>query len=106
MWRTLDTVAMTATTTGTGWLVERYTEAIVVVDVTAVSGTSPTLDITVQTSADNSIWATLTTFTQITSVSTNIKFISNIGKYVRVKYTIGGSSTPTFTMTSKISVKT
>jgi hypothetical protein len=96
-------VVMTATATGTGWLVERYTEAVVYVDVTAESGTV-TLGAVVQSSPDNSIWATHTTFTQITAVSTNVKYLTNLGRYVRIVYTIGG--TTSFTVTSKIALKT
>ena len=96
-------VVMTATTTGTGWLVERYTEAVVYIDVTAEVGTV-TLDATVQTSPDNSIWATHTAFSQITGISTNALKLTNLGRYVRIVYTIGG--TTSFTLTSKISLKT
>ena len=97
-------VTMTSTTTGTGWLVDRYTEALVVVDVTAESGTV-TLDVEVQTSADNTTWVAHPsgTFTQITGVTTAVKALTNVGQYLRVKYTIGG--TTSMTLTSKIVLK-
>jgi hypothetical protein len=97
-------VVMTATTTGTGWLADRYTEAIVYVDVTAESGTV-TLDVEVQTSPDNAIWAAHPsgTFTQITAVTTGVKALTNLGQYVRLKYTIAG--TTSMTLTSKIVLK-
>lgn len=98
-------VTMTATTTGSGHLCERYTEAQIHVDVTAASGTTPTLDVAIQSSPDDSIWATHTSFTQITTTGTAVQKITNIGQYMRLKYTIGGSS-PSFTLTSKITFKT
>ena len=66
---------------------------------TAVSGTSPTHDIVVEHSADNVTFTTLITFTQITGATSEVKTVSagtTINRYVRVKNTIGGSSTPTF----------
>ena len=66
--------------------------------VTSVSGTSPTADVKIQHSADNSTYADLITFTQATSATSEIKTIANgttINRYIRVHNTIGGSSTPT-----------
>lgn len=66
--------------------------------VTSVSGTSPTGDVKIQHSADNSIWADLITFTQATAATSEIKTVAKgttINRYVRVHNTIGGSSTPT-----------
>ena len=98
-------VTMTATTTGTGWLVEKYTECSVFVDVTAASGTTPTLDVAIQTGPDNSIFVAHTSFTQITGVTTAAKNVTTVAQYLRLKYTIAGSS-PSFTLTSKIVCKT
>lgn len=65
---------------------------------TSVSGTSPTADVKIQHSADNSTWVDLVTFTQVTAASSEIKEVeagTTINRYLRVFNTIGGSSTPT-----------
>lgn len=100
--------AITATASGSAWLVERYTEAQAVVYVTAASGTNQTLDVTVETSpTDSGPWATHSTFTQITASATLavLKQLTTIGKYLRFKYTIGGTGSPSFTVTSYFVVK-
>ena len=96
-------VTMTATVTGTGWTVERYSEAQVIVNVTAKSG-SPTLDITAQTSADGVTYVTHSTMTQITGTGVSLKLLTNIGKWLRLVYTFGGSTS--ITLTSQIVLKT
>ena len=66
--------------------------------VTSVSGTSPTVDVKIQHSADNVTYADLITFTQATGATSEIKKVAEgttINRYVRVHATIGGSSTPT-----------
>ena len=98
-------VTITSTTTGTGVLVEPWSEIVAIVDVTAASGTNPTLDIAIQTSADNTTYATLASFTQITGTTTAIKTVAApIGKYVRFRYTVAGTS-PSFTFTLKAHFK-
>ncbi len=69
------------------------------VDVTAASGTTPTLDISVQWSMDGTIWspaATPDTFTQITAVTSVVKTFQVKAPNFRVVYAIGGT-TPSFT---------
>jgi hypothetical protein len=70
--------------------------------VITVSGTSPTLDVIVQ-SDDNSGFTTPTsriTFSQATAAANRQQFLSTAGAIAdthwRVSYTIGGSDTPTF----------
>lgn len=64
--------------------------------VTAASGTSPTLDITIQGSDDATTWYTLGTFAQKTGAATEIKAFP-APKFVRYASTIGGTDTPSFT---------
>jgi hypothetical protein len=69
-------------------------------DVTAVSGTNPTLDVTVQTSFDNGVtdtWRTLGTFAQKTGVSAERKTFSGCDRWVRTQRTIGGTASPSAT---------
>jgi hypothetical protein len=65
--------------------------------VTAVSGTSATLDITIETAQDNATWSTVGTFTQATGVSTQRKVFAALDRFVRARWVIGGSATPTVT---------
>jgi hypothetical protein len=71
--------------------VSSYAEGQIFVDVTAEGGTS-TLDITVQTSPDNSTWYTHTAMTQITSTGQYRQVITNFGNYLRINYTVGVTS--------------
>lgn len=67
--------------------------------VTAASGTTPTLDITIETSSDNGVsdsWRSLGTFTQATGTTTAYKSFGGCDRYVRSRRTIGGT-TPSFT---------
>ena len=69
------------------------------VDVSAASGTTPTLDISVQWSMDGTTWssaATPDTFTQITATASTVKTFQVKAPNFRVVYAIGGT-TPSFT---------
>ena len=66
--------------------------------VTGKSGTSPTLDVEIRHSADNSTFADAIDFAQQTGESAERKTCSGtVNRYVRCDWAIGGSSTPTFT---------
>ena len=68
-------------------------------DITAASGTTPTLNVIVQDSPDGTIWDTLLTHTQQTGAAINTQRTNGaIGRYIRVSYTVGGT-TPSFTFT-------
>lgn len=65
--------------------------------VTAKSGTSPTLDVKIQHSTNNSTWVDLITFTQKTAIGAErIEVTGTINRYARAIRTIGGTS-PSFT---------
>lgn len=81
--------ASTAQTTG--FDVSAYAEGQILVTVTAEGGVS-TLDITVQTSDDNSTYYDHTSCAQITATGQYRTAITNFGKYVRLSYTVGGTS--------------
>lgn len=80
-----------ATAQSTAFDVSAYTEGQIFVDVTAEGATS-TLDITVQTSPDNSTWYTHTTIGQITATGQTRAAITNFGNYLRINYVVGGTS--------------
>jgi len=80
-----------ATAYTSGFEVSAYIEGQILVNVTAESGTS-TLDITIQTSDDNSTYYDHTTCTQITATGQYRFAVTNFGKYMRLKYVVGGTS--------------
>jgi hypothetical protein len=71
--------------------VSAYTEGQIFINVTAEADTS-TLDITVQVSPDNSVWYTHTAVGQITATGQTRAAITNFGKWIRIKYVVGGTS--------------
>ena len=94
----------TSTLTGTGIDVLAYEGvALVVLNASAGTGTTPTLDVKLQHSDDNSTYADVTggAFTQVTDVAgsagVQVKKInvSDLTRYVRVIGTIAGT-TPSF----------
>lgn len=80
-----------------------YDEAVLLLDVTAASGTSPTLDIKLQTSHDGDDWYDLgDAFAQQTGVAKpDALKITNFGSNVRAVWTIGGT-TPSFTFSLQL----
>lgn len=65
-------------------------------DVTAASGTSPTLDVTIQGQDSSGSWFDLVSYTQATGVTAATKAVPLAGRKVRAKWTVGGTS-PSFT---------
>lgn len=67
--------------------------------VTAVGG--DTLDVKVQHSVDNSVWADLVTFTQITTATTKERVVvaagTTVNRYLRANWTKGGAGSPSYT---------
>lgn len=94
----------TATVTGTGVDLSPYVNTVntnlkIVADVGTVTGTTPTLDIKIQDSDDNSSFSDITgaTFTQITATGAGaVKIHTKTNKrYIRAVGTIAGT-TPSF----------
>jgi len=90
--------------------VDEAIEALLFVRVTAVSGTTPTLDIKVQTSPDlvnffdlPAAFATISTVPTVDNPAP-LKLL-NFGKWIRVKYVIAGT-TPSFTFSLHVARKT
>jgi hypothetical protein len=78
-----------------GWGAARTIRAQV--DVTAASGTSPTLDVVVEDTLDGTNWNTIGTFAQKTAVGREVINITGaFSDTVRVRWTVGGT-TPSFT---------
>ena len=88
-----------------------YREGYVILNVTAASGTTPTLDVIIQTSPDEGVtWENFVTFAQKIAVGIETKRFSSyqavaagagpFGDQMKVVYTIGGT-TPSFTFSVK-----
>ena len=97
------TAAQTATGTATGVDLQSYDgDLVLILDSTAGSGNTPTLDVTIEHSdALGSGYTALTgaAFTRVTTSASNQKLViskDEAKRYVRVAYTISGSS-PSFT---------
>ena len=106
-------VVMGLTANGTQFNTQNFVEMLVFIETASVTGTSPTLDITVETKDPvTGNWFTIVTFAQITTATTAMNdnaiatygFLIPLGQYCRLVYTIGGT-TPSFTVTSTIVLK-
>lgn len=89
------------TTTSDGSNVDNTTSTanggIGVLHVTAATGTTPTLDVKIQHSVDNSVWVDLITFTQATAAtSERLTVAGTVNRHLRAIWTIAGT-TPSFT---------
>lgn len=79
----------------TGW--GAATRIRLQLNVTAASGTTPTLDVVVEDSVDGTNWNTIGTFAQKTAAGREVINITNLFfPTVRVRWTVGGT-TPSFT---------
>jgi hypothetical protein len=87
---------VTSGNSGNGVFIGENSEAVIYLDVTAASGTTPTLAVIVEDTIDGTNWDTIASFTQATGITREVKRISNLSRYIRIKYTIGGT-TPSFT---------
>lgn len=89
-----------------------YTEALLYIRVTAKGGTSPTVDIDVESSHDNSNWHKHTDVTQLNDPTVTfyqaVTSLTNLGQYLRLTVPagdVGGSATPTMTVTATLVLK-
>lgn len=102
----IPSASIVATGNGTGVDIIQFTGQIaIVLDCgAATAGSSPTMDIKIQDSADNSSFADLSpafAFTQVTNAaSVQKKVLSKdaavVRRYIRAVKTIGGTSSPAF----------
>lgn len=97
------TAARTATGSGTGLDLQQYDgDVVLLLDSAAGTGTTPTLDVTVEHSDSLGSGYTAISgaaFTRVTGTASQQKLVishDEAKRYVRVTYTVGGS-TPSFT---------
>lgn len=89
--------ARTATGTGTAFSTAGLDSVIGTLTVSAASGTTPTLDVTLETTADGTNYYTVGAFVQKTATATaDAKVFGPLGSSCRWKWTIAGT-TPSFT---------
>ncbi len=95
-----DAAALTATGNSSALDVKKTAIDGITVElaVTAASGTTPTLDVTIQESDDNSTWRNVSTFPQITGTGRWFRRVASGSRYLRAARTVGGT-TPSFTVT-------
>lgn len=82
-----------------------YSNAVAFLNVTAHSGTTPTLDVKFQDSPDGVIWTDVPSgaFTQVTTTNSATRLaLSSVGPFLRVVQTLGGT-TPSYTYDLKVS---
>lgn len=78
-------------------VLEDFDEIAVLVDVSAVTGTGPTLDIKVQWSPDDVEWFDGDAFTQFSAAGKQVIRVPNKAQSARLDYTVAGT-TPSFTV--------
>jgi hypothetical protein len=90
--------ARTTTGAGTAFSTAGLDHLTGTLTVTVVSGTNPTLDVKLETSADGTNYYSAGTFVQKTAAATaDAKVFGDLGSLSRWAWTIGGTDTPTFT---------
>lgn len=92
----LASAARAASGTGASVDLGIKTGLLLTLAVSAVSGTSPTLQVKIETSADGSTWRLLDTFAVTTAVGPVVRAFAGADRYVRAAWTIGGTA-PSFT---------
>ena len=104
--------AITAADTSSASIeVGRSSEVTIYIKVTGKAGTSPTLDLDVETSPDNEDWHKDSSITQIsdptlTYYADAVKVAICIGKYIRLRSTaVCGSGSPSMTVTARVVAK-
>lgn len=100
-----SSAARTANGAGSAFDVGRFTEGLLFVEVTATAGTNPTLDLDLETGpADDDLGYIHTEPAQITAAGKTLVKLSNLGRWVRLSWQIGGGS-PSFTFQAILAVK-
>ena len=96
----LPLAARTANGQSSGFDFGDANELTIFVNVTDKSGTNPNLDISIQTSPDNSVWYDHSDIETITEEGNYIDAIAQYGKYIRILYELDGTN-PSFTFSVK-----
>ena len=92
--------------THSSYIISKYGEGIVFLEITAASGSSQTLDIIVQIQNPmTGTWHKTGDFSQKTSIGNDVGYVGyGVGEKMAISYTLGGNS-PSFTFTVDIVFK-
>lgn len=94
----IASAARTTSTNGTAFDTDNLDSIAGTLTVTVVTGTNPTLDVVLETTGDGTNYYTVDAFVQKTAAATaDARVFGPLGALSRWKWTIGGTSTPTFT---------
>lgn len=97
--------ARTATGTSAAFDVAEADSFEATLTVTAASGTTPTLDVSLETSIDGGeTWDTVSAFSQLKAAGSDGHVFGPLGAKARWKWTIGGT-TPSFTFSIAVSAR-
>ncbi len=86
----------TASANGGPVATSNYGTLRLTLNVTAVSGTTPSMTVNVQTSQDGSTWSTVASFAAAATTGTQRKVFNGVDRYTRATTSITGT-TPSFT---------
>ncbi len=75
-----------------------YSTCRITLTVTAVSGGTPSLTVTAETSADGTTWTSLGSFPARSAVGSDRRVFTGLDHFIRVSWTVAGT-TPSFTVT-------
>lgn len=94
----IASAARTTSTNGTAFDTSGADSLAGTLVISARTGTDPTLDVVLETTADGTNYYTVLAFPQQTATTTGVaRVFGPLGSLSRWKWTIGGTSTPTFT---------
>jgi len=94
----LASAARTTTANGTAFDTSGLDSLSATLAITARSGTDPTLDVVLETTADGTNFYTVLAFPQQANTTTGVaRVFGPLGSSSRWKWTIGGTDTPSFT---------
>ena len=85
-------------------IVADYNEGLLLINISACAGTSPTCDFKLQTTDGDNWFDHPVSIAQQVSTGSVLASITNFGEKTRLKWTLGGT-TPSFTFTSKFVAK-
>jgi len=76
-------------------------ECQLLLNITAVSGTNPTLDLTIEVyNTLRDTWHTLATFSTVSATGVDVGYVEyGLGEKIALSWVVGGTNTPTFTFT-------
>lgn len=92
----VESAARTASGTGTAFRTGELSELEAELVVTAVAGTSPTLNVSLETKTDTGDWYAVASFPQVTAAGTTGRVFTGLGDQCRWAWTLGGTA-PSFT---------